>query len=99
MRSPIWPCSGRGLPGQPVTRTAGELLPHHFALTCFHRRYVSVALSVGSPPLGVTQHPVWRSSDFPPALKAGGHPVYLASFSIAEICSTRIKSTLKTKSG
>ena len=25
----------------------------------------SVALSVGSPPLGVTQHPVLRSSDFP----------------------------------
>jgi len=29
-------------------------------------RYVSVALSVGSPPLGVTQHPARWSSDFPP---------------------------------
>ncbi len=30
-------------------------------------RYVSVALSVGSPLLGVTQHPARWSSDFPPA--------------------------------
>jgi len=29
-------------------------------------RYVSVALSVGSPLLGVTQHPARWSSDFPP---------------------------------
>ena len=28
----------------------------------------SVALSVGSPPLGVTQHPALRSSDFPHSL-------------------------------
>ena len=43
-------------------------------------RYVSVALSVGSPLLGVTQHPAWGSSDFPPTCAkatAGGHPVYL----------------------
>jgi len=31
--SPIWPCTGRGLPSRPVTRTAGELLPHRFTLT------------------------------------------------------------------
>jgi len=49
---------------------AGELLPHHFTLThtgeasCW--RCVSVALSVGSPLLGVTQHPARWSSDFPP---------------------------------
>ena len=29
------------------------------------RRFVSVALSLGLPPLGVTQHPALRSSDFP----------------------------------
>jgi len=42
--------------GHPV---AGGLLPHHFTLTFPLRegRYVSVALSVGSPLLGVTQHP------------------------------------------
>jgi len=32
----------------------------------YSRRYVSVALSVGLPLLGVTQHPARRSSDFPP---------------------------------
>jgi len=46
---------------------AGELLPHHFTLTRKIGRCVSVALSVGSPLLGVTQHPARRSSDFPPA--------------------------------
>ena len=54
--------------------TAGELLPHHFTLTRIlpwkdRWRYVSVALSVGSPPLGVTQHPARWSSDFPLARK------------------------------
>ncbi len=48
---------------------AGELLPHHFTLTrsqCYQcGRYVSVALSVGSPLLGVTQHPARWSPDFP----------------------------------
>ncbi len=32
-RSPIWSCTGRGLPSRPVARTAGELLPHRFTLT------------------------------------------------------------------
>ena len=31
-RSPIWSCTGRGLPSRPVTRTAGGLLPHRFTL-------------------------------------------------------------------
>jgi hypothetical protein len=53
---------------------AGELLPHHFTLTRIlltkdRWRYVSVALSVGSPLLGVTQHPARWSSDFPPLTK------------------------------
>ena len=47
---------------------AGELLPHHFTLAPLKAgRYVSVALSIGSPLLGVTQHPARWSSDFPPA--------------------------------
>lgn len=48
---PIQPCFEWGLHGQPITRTAGELLPRHFTLTgsCERRRYVSVALSIGSP--------------------------------------------------
>jgi hypothetical protein len=32
-----WPCSRWGLPSQPVTRTAGALLPHRFTLTTHSR--------------------------------------------------------------
>jgi|GEM_PF-4198765 len=47
---PIWSCFQRGLPSRPVTRNAGELLPHLFTLTSASRGgLVSVALSVGSP--------------------------------------------------
>jgi len=44
---------------------AGGLLPRHFTLTPKSRRCVSVALSVGLPRLGVTQHAARWSSDFP----------------------------------
>ncbi len=56
---------------QPTSHlAAGELLPHHFTLArpllvTRDERCVSVALSVGLPLLGVTQHPARRSSDFP----------------------------------
>jgi len=42
-------------------------------------RYVSVALSVGSPRLGVTQHRALRSSDFPPFGQKGGRPAHLGT--------------------
>jgi len=61
---------------------AGELLPHHFTLAfpVKKKRYVSVALSVGLPLLGITQHPARWSPDFPPSEQTeGGHPAYLAS--------------------
>jgi len=51
-----------------VARAAGELLPHRFTLTPLPWKrggLLSVALSVGSPPLGVTQHPALWSPDFP----------------------------------
>jgi hypothetical protein len=64
-RLPMWSCSRWGLPRPSDHAAAGELVPHHFTLTGGCRRYVSVALSLGSPPLGVTQHPALRSSDFP----------------------------------
>ena len=59
--------------GHPV---AGGLLPHHFTLTLpvWEGRYVSVALSIGSPLLGITQHPARWSSDFPPLPKEGRPP-------------------------
>ncbi len=61
---PIWSCSGWGLPSQPVTRLlVSSYLT--FAPLPVTRRYLSVALALGSPPLGVTQHPALWSSDFP----------------------------------
>src|ERR1700691_5011799 len=51
-------------------RRRGALLPHHFTLTVAAcaalRRYLSVALSVGSRPPGVTWHLARWSPDFPP---------------------------------
>jgi|SRR5581483_1714686 len=64
----------------PVARAAGALLPHRFTLTARPEApggLLSVALSVGSPPLDVIQHPARRCPDFPPAhrlRRAGDHP-------------------------
>ena len=45
---------------------AGELLPRLSTLTAQSaRRYLSVALSLGSPPAAVSSYPALRSSDFP----------------------------------
>jgi len=46
----------------------GALLPHHFTLTGIKDAggILSVALSVGSRPPGVTWHPALWSPDFPP---------------------------------
>ncbi len=57
-----------GFAGPVRHRTAGALLPHHFTLTAHvARRYLSVALSVGSPRQAVSLHPALRSPDFPQA--------------------------------
>lgn len=48
--------------------TAGAPLPHRFILAAGSSRVgglISVALSLGSPPLDVIQHPALRSPDFP----------------------------------
>ena len=47
---------------------AGELLPRRSILTQkIFRRYISVALSLGSPPAAVSRYPALWSSDFPRA--------------------------------
>ena len=73
--SPIWPCTGRGLPSRPVTRTAGELLPHRFTLTRTSEEaaggLLSVALSLGFPRLAVSQRPALRCPDFPRRVPRG----------------------------
>ncbi len=48
---------------------AGELLPRLSTLTV-KRRYISVALSLGSPPAAVSRYPALRCSDFPHARSA-----------------------------
>jgi len=50
-----------------VTVAAGELLPHLFTLTGQRPGGIfSVALSLGLPPVRVTDHPALWSPDFPP---------------------------------
>ena len=71
-RTPIWSCSERGLPCRkllPVARCA-LTAPFHPYL-CQNMTIggiLSVALSVGSRPPGVTWHPALWSPDFPPAI-------------------------------
>ncbi len=62
---PFKRCSGWGLQRPYVTIQAGELLPRLSTLTCKSRRYLSVALSLESPPQAVSLHPVLWSPDFP----------------------------------
>src|SRR2546421_12960296 len=60
--APTWSCSRWGLPCRRRCRRRGALLPHHFTLAARRPRAervwrcVSVALSLGSPPPGVTRH-------------------------------------------
>ena len=44
---------------------SGELLPRLSTLTCFCRRYISVALARRSPSVDVINYPALRCSDFP----------------------------------
>jgi hypothetical protein len=96
LRPLIRSCSGRGLSSQPVSRLpvssclAISPLP---APRCHRGRWrcVSVALSVGSPLLGVTQRPARWSSDFPPLLDRGGHPA-CSPKSILRLTAAEVKS-------
>src|SRR3954454_7808063 len=67
-RSPIWSCSAWGLPCLRRRRRSGALLPHRFTLTGPPKEpggLFSVALSVASPRLAVSEHAARGSSDFP----------------------------------
>ncbi len=84
----IWPCSGRGLPASRLAPEPGALLPHRFTLACGQSKLrpiggvVSVALSVASRRLGVTQPPARWSPDFPLQSKPERPPGPLGSPSI-----------------
>jgi len=71
-RPPIWSCSAWGFPCLRRRRRSGALLPHHFTLTVHPSLaglpaggIFSVALSVASPRLAVSEHAACWSSDFP----------------------------------
>jgi len=68
--SPIWPCSGWGLPCHallPGVRCAltAPFHPYLYPASRAIGGIFSAALSVGSRPPGVTWHPALRSPDFP----------------------------------
>ena len=66
-RPPIWPCSRRGLPSPRRHRRdwCAFTAPFHLYNAVGRCSLLSVALSIASPLLGVTQHPALRSPDFP----------------------------------
>ena len=61
------PCSRQGLPPIYVTVDDCELLPHSFHLFLYINRgsFVSVALSLGLPPVAVSDCRILRCPDFP----------------------------------
>jgi|GEM_PF-2517138 len=72
----------------PVTRETGELLPRLFTLTCNAGGIFSVALSLGLPPVAVSDHPALWSSDFPPFPQGNGdHLICSGTFSKIPSCS------------
>lgn len=70
----IRPCSRRGLPGHLVTQMPVGSYPTISPLLPSGSGVFSVALSLGLPPLGVTQRPAVWSPDFPLAQCASGCP-------------------------
>ena len=80
--SHIWSCCRWGLPCHRCHQRRGALLPHHFTLAARRPRTervwrcVSVALSLGSPPPGVTRHraSVEPGLSSPHASAESGHP-------------------------
>ena len=80
--APTRSCSRWGLPCRARRRARGALLPHPFTLADANAGgLLSVALSLGSPPPGVTRHRVSvepglsspRAAALPPGAE-GGHP-------------------------
>ena len=61
----LGPCFRRGLQSLSRCRNSGKLLPYLSTLTRESGRFISVALSLESPPPAVNRHPALRSPDFP----------------------------------
>ena len=82
-----------------VTQAAGALLPHRFTLTAPYRRggLFSVALSLGSPPVAVSDHPALRSPDFPRRGYTPPRPSTLPQCRHSSRCTTPIIRTITSK--
>lgn len=85
LRPPIWSCSTWGFPCLYRHRHSGALLPHRFALTGPKAGGMfSVALSVGFPRLGVTQHACPEESGLSSLRRSGRRlPGHLAKLIVA----------------
>ena len=70
------PCSRQGLPPIYVTVDDCELLPHSFHLFLYINRgsFVSVALSLGLPPVAVSDCRILRCPDFPLKINSSDYP-------------------------
>ncbi len=69
---PIRPCTGRGLPSPPGHPDGWWALTPPFHPYPFRGGLFSVALSLGSPPVAVSDLPALWCPDFPPPLDSGG---------------------------
>jgi len=65
---PIWPCTGRGLPSPSGHPDGWWALTPPFHPYPFRGGLFSVALSLGSPPVAVSDLPALWCPDFPPPL-------------------------------
>ena len=86
--APVWPCSRWGLPGRagcPVRRWS-LTPPFHPYRPDQDGGSFSVALSVGLPRLGITQHRALWSSDFPQAEHTARDCPANSTFSIIPEC-------------
>jgi len=85
-----------------VTAGTGELLPHPFTLTAPGQApaggLLSVALSLGSPPVPVKDHPALWSPDFPPPAFALGSGRRRSPGFLQPPCSVCYQSGAVTKS-
>ena len=109
--APTWSCSRWGLPCRRRCRRRGALLPHHFTLAARRlerrraRRCVSVALSLGSPPPGVTRHRASVEPGLSSLRRANptksGHPtVWLGRFGMPRpACQTVIGARFRHRVG
>src|SRR5271157_1870631 len=103
--APTWSCSRWGFPCRRRCRRRGALLPHRFTLAarpaCRRQAggVLSVALSLGSPPPGVTRHrtSVEPGLSSPRATAESGHPtvwqkeIWEAAAPLSKAARTRLR--------